>query len=122
MKAGMLLPMVFFATAALCAAPDGAALTEEKCAACHLVSNITPEKIKNMSAPPIWGVMKKINQKYPTREERVAFLIDYTLHPAKEKMLFPPSTAELFGVMPSQQGNLTDEELKAIAAHLYPKN
>lgn len=120
MQRGSLVALAFIAATSLSAAPDGEALAEQKCTPCHLVKEITPEKLKEMSAPPMWGVIKKIQSRYTTREEAVAFLVDYTMQPAKEKMLFPPETAERFGVMPSQQGNLSAEELRSIAEHLIP--
>ena len=120
MQRGSIIALLFLAVTSLHAAPDGEALAEQKCTPCHLVTEITPERLKEMSAPPMWGVVKKIQSRFTAREEAVAFLIDYTMNPAKEKMLFPAETAERFGVMPSQQGNLSAEELRAIAEHLIP--
>jgi len=119
MKKRSILALIFIMATTLNAAPDGEALAEQKCTPCHLVLEITPKKLKEMSAPPMWGVVKKVKSRYPTKEEGIAFIIDYTMNPAKEKMLFPDSTAERFGVMPSQKENLSDEELKAIAEYIY---
>jgi len=94
-------------------------LTELKCGSCHLVGKITKEKLKNMKAPPYWALAKKINMAYKTKEERVKFLVEYTLNPSEDKMLFPKETRKRFGVMPSQEGLIREEELKIISTYLF---
>jgi len=94
-------------------------LAEMKCGACHLIGKITKEKLKNMKAPPYWALAKKIKASYPTREEGVRFLVDYTLNPSQEKMLFPKETKEKFGIMPSQKGLVSEAELQIISTYIF---
>jgi len=97
----------------------GAKLVDDTCTACHLTSSSSAKLTDGkMGGPPMWGVMKKIRNKYPEREDRITFLIDYALHPSEEKMLFPAATREYFGVMPSMQEKVTDEEMRQIAEYL----
>ena len=119
MKTKWILPFMLLAAVTINAAPDGETLLNEKCAVCHIVSGITAEKLKNMVAPPMWGVVKKVKTNHKTREEGIAFIVDYSLDPSEEKMIFPKAAKERFGLMPSQKGNVTEEELKAIAEYLY---
>ena len=100
---------------------EAKALTTEKCAECHMIDSMTDTKGANghIKAPPMWGVMRKIHENFKSKDEVVAFLIDYTMNPASEKMLFPKATEEYFGLMPSQKGKLTEEELSLIAEYLY---
>ena len=73
-----------------------------------------------MVAPPMWGVTKTVNTHFKTKEESIAFVLDYTMNPAEDKMVFPPSTKKLFGLMPSMKDKLTEDELKTIVEYLYP--
>jgi len=112
---------LFFTTATLLSASDaGARLVEEKCTSCHMSSSGST-KLKNgkMGAPPMWGVMKKVKNRFKTKEEGVAFIIDYTMEPSETKMLFPAATKVYFGLMPSMRERLTDDEMSLIAAYLY---
>jgi len=57
--------------------------------------------------------------KYPTKEEAVAFMVDYVLAPSRAKALCMPQKIQRFGLMPSQKGNVTKVELEAISGWLY---
>jgi len=97
----------------------GAELVDNTCTACHLTSS-NSDKLTDgkMGGPPMWGVMKKIRNKYPKREDRITFLVDYALNPSEEKMLFPAATREYFGVMPSMKEKVTKEQMYQIAEYL----
>ncbi len=111
--------MYLSAATLLNAAADGSQLVEEKCASCHMTSSSTKLKQATISAPPMWGVMKKVQNHFKTKEEGMAFIIDYAMNPAEEKMIFPVAAKEHFGLMPSMKESVTEEELKAIAEYLY---
>lgn len=96
-------------------------LVDNKCGICHLSGKLSKEKLQRMAAPPMWGVAKKIKTNLPNKQDGIAFLIDFTMNPSKEKMMFPQETIDKFGHMPSQKGNLTDAELKAIAEYILSK-
>ncbi len=113
--------MALLSTATLLTASDaGAKLSEEKCTSCHMTSS-SSAKLKDgkMHAPPMWGVMKKVKNHFKTKEEGIAFITDYTMYPAEEKMIFPEATKEYFGLMPSMRETVTNEEMKLIAEYLY---
>jgi len=93
-------------------------LVDNKCGICHLSGKLSKEKLDTFSAPPMWGVAKKIRTNLPNRQEGIAFLIDFTMNPSKDKMMFPQQTIDRFGHMPSQKGNLSDKELRAIAEYI----
>ncbi len=112
---------LFLSTATLMFAADaGSQLVEEKCTSCHMTAS-SSTKLKNgrMWAPPMWGVIKKVKKRFSTKEEGIAFLIDYTMDPSETKMLFPPVTKAYFGLMPSMRESLTDNEMRSIAEYLY---
>ena len=115
------LPLVIAASLLLQASDDIAELTEAKCGTCHIVSEITKEKLANISAPPMWAVAKKVKIAYPNKQEGLAFIVDFSLNPSAQKMLFPKETSDRFGVMPSQKGLVTEEELRAIAEYIVDK-
>ena len=104
----------------------GKELFEEKCTKCH---RTTPPKTKaerqEMKAPPIMGVMFHVNDGIKAENEKekkekvINFIVDYAHNPSAEKSFCEKHAIERFGVMPSQKGNVTVEELKEIANYLY---
>lgn len=96
-------------------------LAENKCGGCHLIGKITKEKLNKMSAPPWWALAKKVKVAYANRLDGINFIVNYTLNPSEDKMLFPKETKERFGMMPSQKGALSDDELRAIAEYILDK-
>jgi len=120
MKNRWIIALLLSATTLLSASDRGAELSEEKCTSCHMTSS-SSAKLKDgkMHAPPMWGVMKKVRNNFKTKEEGIAFITDYTMNPASEKMLFPKATEEYFGLMPSMRETVTNEEMKQIAEYLY---
>lgn len=99
-------------------ASDAEVLAEKKCGECHVMGVTSKEKIDNMKAPPYWAIAKKVREAYDTHDKQVDFIVDYSLNPAKEKMLFPEQTIKMFGVMPSQEGKVTKDELKLISTYI----
>ena len=117
MKRAILLSVLAAATALSLNAADGKTLFEQKCAICHIDHKPTPEERDKMVAPPAMGVMFHIKEKYPDKAEATAFMSDYVLHPSKEKALCP--SVRRFGLMPSQEGAVTKEELQAITSYMF---
>ena len=103
---------------------SGEALFKEKCAVCHLTQ--PPEDMSTLVAPPLFGVMRHVKMKYENKEEALAFMRDYVMNPDAKKAVCMPMKLKRFGVMPSQKGNVTPEELAEITEWMYdnfpPKN
>ncbi|OHE07623.1 MAG: cytochrome C [Sulfurimonas sp. RIFOXYD12_FULL_33_39] len=113
---------LILATSGLLFASDGAEeLANQKCGSCHLMGAITKEKLDRMVAPPYWAIAKKVKQSSDDKEAAVKFIVDYTLNPTQEKTLFPKETIEKFGIMPSQKGLVTEDEIKLIAEYILEK-
>ena len=98
-------------------AADGKALFEQKCAVCHIDHKPTPQERDKMVAPPAMGVMFHVKEKYPDKAPAMAFMSDYVLHPDKAKALCP--SVRRFGLMPSQEGAVSKEELQAITSYMF---
>ena len=103
-------------TIPLFATEDGEKIFDAKCAICH-AKNGPMYRRANMLAPPIIGVMRHIKMAYPKKEEAVNFIIDYVMNPTYQKALCP--SIRRFGLMPSQKGKITPEELKKVANWLF---
>jgi len=98
-------------------AGDGKTTFEKKCSACHIMG--MPTDKSKMVAPPARGITMHIKMAHPDKEGFEKFLMDYVIHPSKEKALCRKQTIKRFGLMPSQKGSVTEEELKDIAEFLY---
>ena len=98
-------------------AQDGASLFEAKCAACHQTTR--PSNMSTLVAPPVMGVMRHVKMRYGTKEDAVAFITSYALHPEASKAVCKPQKIKRFGLMPSQKGNVSKEELQTIASWMY---
>jgi len=61
----------------------------------------------------------KINNDQDKAEKFIPFIQDYVIEPSREKSYCDEESLKAYGVMPSQKGNVTQEELKAIAEYMY---
>lgn len=99
------------------AASQGETLFDQKCSMCH--SKTFPKDINAVVAPAVMGVMRHVKMAYPNKADAVAFIKDYALNPTKEKAICMPQKIQRFGLMPSQKGNVTEEELSVIASWMF---
>jgi cytochrome c len=99
------------------ATDGGEILFDAKCSACH--SKTRPIDRDKVVAPALMGVMRHLKMSYPDKTKAVAFIKDFTLNPTKEKSICMPQKIERFGLMPSQKGNVTKEELEVIASWMF---
>jgi len=98
-------------------ADDGASLFQAKCTACHQMTH--PSDSSTLLAPPVMGVMRHVKMTYTTKDDAVNFITEYALNPQASKAVCMPQKIKRFGLMPSQKGNVTKEELKTIASWMY---
>jgi hypothetical protein len=99
----------------------GKELFMKKCAICHKTTR--PSDMSTLVAPPIPGVAMHVKQRYPLRKDAMAFIESYAMHPQRSKALCMPQRIQRFGLMPSQKGKVTPQQLKKIAAYIvdnYP--
>ena len=92
-------------------------LFDAKCAMCH--SKTRPVDKDKVLAPALMGVMRHIKMSYPSKDDAVKFMVDYVLEPSKEKAICMPKKIERFGLMPSQKGKVSEEELRKITAWMF---
>lgn len=118
MKKIVSLSLILAAFSILSASQSREDLATQKCGSCHLMGKITKEKLSKMVAPPYWAISKKAKEAYETKEEAIKYIVDFTLNPSQDKMLFPKEAVEKFGLMPSQKGNVTEEEIREIAEYI----
>ena len=90
---------------------------DNKCSMCH--KKIMPKDKSNMIAPALVGVMRHLKMTYPNKEDAIRFMVDYVQYPSKEKAICMPQKIARFGVMPSQKGNITPQELKEVSAWMF---
>jgi len=98
-------------------ATDGASLFDAKCSMCHVTSR--PSDMSTLVAPPIMGVMNHVKMNYPNKADAVKFIVDYVQEPSKSKAVCMPQKIQRFGLMPSQKGAVTPQELETIASWMY---
>ncbi len=102
---------------------DGAMLLKEKCAVCHNLK-MPPDTYEDEKAPPMMAVVfhlkdfMKIHNEQDNIEKFIPFIQDYVMDPSKEKSYCDEESLKTYGVMPSQKGNVSQDELKAIAAYM----
>lgn len=101
----------------LFASADAQKIFDAKCAMCHIKT--MPTNRANMVAPALMGVMRHVKMVYPNKEDAVDFMVDYVQNPTKEKAICMPQKIARFGLMPSQKGNITPEELKEVTEWMF---
>ena len=113
----MIAGAFFFFTPSVYAETSAAQLFEAKCASCHVKTR--PDDISTLVAPPIMGVARHVKMTYRTKEEAVNFITDYVLDPQESKAVCMPGKLKYFGLMPSQKGQVSKDELNTIAGWIY---
>ena len=104
-------------TPSVYAETSGKALFDAKCASCHVT--MRPDNTSKLMAPPAMGVMRHVKMTYATKEAAVKFITEYALNPDESKAVCMAEKIKRFGLMPSQKGNVTKEELTTIASWMY---
>ncbi len=103
---------------------DGKALLTAKCASCHNL-DMPPETSPDEPAPPMMAVAFHVYDfiKVSTPAEKVpssiAFVKDYVFNPTKEKSFCDEKSLNDYGLMPSQKGKLSEDEVEAIAIYMF---
>ncbi len=103
---------------------DGKKLLQEKCASCHnldMPAKTYPEEV----APAIMAISFHVHDfvTVSTPAERtpksIAFVKDYVINPSLEKSFCDEESLKSYGLMPSQKGKVTDDELQSIAEYMF---
>ena len=107
------------------AIPLGEELTQKKCASCHMMEIPKPEQLADLKAPAMNAVLFHVKLAHSEKEEQQKFIMAYVMNPEIAKSVCESNKVQKFGVMPSQKGKVTKEELVKIADYLieaYPKD
>ena len=103
---------------------NGEMLLEKKCAVCHNLK-MPPDTYEDEKAPPMMAVVFHLKDfmKITMNDEKfskfIPFVQDYVIHPSAQKSYCDKESLKTYGVMPSQKGNVTEDELEAIASYMY---
>jgi len=103
---------------------NGQKLLKEKCTSCHNI-DLPPKTYENEKAPPMMAVAFHVHSFIKTDDESqripkaVAFVKDYVINPSASKSFCDKESLKLYGVMPSQKGKVTRDELDAIAHYMF---
>ena len=103
---------------------NGKKLLEQKCAQCHNIK-LPPETFEDEKAPPMMAVSFHIKDFIQTSNESeripkaIEFIKDYVINPSASKSFCDKESLKTYGVMPSQKGNVTQDELQAIAEYMF---
>lgn len=95
----------------LSASNAGEELFKTKCASCHIMT--MPQDKSTLIAPPLMGLMYHMKEHFQSKEEMMLHINSFVMKPTKEKAIC--RSVRRFGVMPSQEGLLSAEELNTIA-------
>jgi len=111
-------------TATMTLASTGAELLEKKCASCHMLESPKPEQLSTLKAPAMDAVVLHINLAMQKDIDKKVFIADYVFNPKVGKSVCESNKVSQFGVMPSQKGKVTAEELELISTEMlktYPR-
>lgn len=101
------------------ATPTGKALANSKCVKCHLPTTPTPKEMKRLKAPPFDAILFHAKDALKEESKVKKHIVEFTLNPNVSKSVCESNKVAKFGLMPSQKGSVTKEELKKIADYLY---
>ena len=103
---------------------DEKKLLYEKCASCHNL-DMPPYTFEDEKAPPMMAVAFHVVNFIKTNDEsqRVLkaeeFVNDYVINPSADKSFCDKESLQSYGVMPSQKGKVTTDELEAITNYIF---
>jgi len=103
---------------------DGKKLIQTKCSSCHDLS-LPPKTYKDEVAPPMMAVSFHIAGFMEVADESMRvpkareFVKDYVINPSSEKSFCDKKSLQDYGVMPSQKGKVTENELDAITKYMF---
>ena len=103
---------------------DGKKLLEQKCSQCHNL-DLPPKTFVDEKAPPMMAVAFHIKDfiKATNESEKIPkaieFVKDYVVNPSASKSFCDKESLKSYGVMPSQKGKVTQDELEAIAEYMF---
>jgi cytochrome c len=101
-------------------------LTEQKCSMCHNL-DMQPNTTETEKAPPLYTVTVHLKDWMKTdnpselKGKFVGFVTDYVINPSLDKSYCTKDMLKLYGLMPSQKGNVTPDEVEAIANYIFDK-
>jgi mono/diheme cytochrome c family protein len=95
----------------------GKELFTQKCATCHTLGR--PTDMSKVVAPALNGVMRHLKMSYGEKDKAVAFIKDYVVNPSESKAICMPQKIKRFGLMPSQKGLVSEEELELISTWMF---
>jgi len=107
----LLLASVLAFTTSSFAEEKGEKLFMDKCVACHVMQ--IPEDKSTMAGPPARGIMFHMNEAFTTKEKIQEHIEGFVLNPTMEKAIC--NSVKRFGLMPSQKGIISEDELKVVA-------
>ena len=103
---------------------DGKKLLEQKCSSCHNL-DLPPKTFDNEIAPPMMAVsfhvadFIKVNEESERIPKAIEFVKDYVVSPSVKKSFCDKESLASYGLMPSQKGKVTQDELQAIAEYMF---
>ena len=103
---------------------NGWALAKDKCAKCHNL-DMPPKSYEDEIAPSMMAVVFhlkdfiKVNNPSDHQGKVVSFIKDYVIYPSRDKSFCDKASLDSYGVMPSQKGEVTEDEIEAIANYIY---
>lgn len=96
---------------------SGQELFETKCMSCHGIKvPVNKTEKQQLIAPPIGNILYHLAQDFSSPEKIKKHIVEFSLNPTKEKAIC--KSVKRFGLMPSQKGNVTEDELNKIADFL----
>jgi hypothetical protein len=111
---------------------DGYEVYKKNCMSCHIEMisvKKTKQMFKTLKAPPMVEVSNQIKGNIIVKDEDedihrhlvILFIKDYIENPSLDYSMCQAMALEHFGVMPSQKGKLSSEEIAAVAEWIYDR-
>jgi cytochrome c len=103
---------------------DAKKLLKQKCASCHNI-DMPPSIFEDEIAPPMMSVAFHVVTFVQTSDESQKilkakeFVKDYVINPSADKSFCDKKSLQIYGVMPSQKGKVTEGELDAITNYMF---
>ena len=112
--------LILILTLSTLPAETGKEIFKKYCVSCHIKTDMSPRfKKMKRKAPPMNRVSQRLKIMTDSKEEFIAFAIDYIQNPSQKKGFCRPKAYKNFGTMPAIGKSMTKKEREIIVAWLY---
>jgi len=114
--------IVLIGILSMIAMADGEKIFYQKCKSCHILQkgrDLTQSQRLKMVAPPAFGIVKHVKERFGNKKDFINFVASYIKHPDITQSQCKKEVIKRFGLMPPVGASMTKKERESVANWLF---